>query len=272
MSTLSAKTIRIACNQSSDAFATDALTGAEPILFRGAAAKIQCALFSDDPSATTYITDVSNITSVELLIRVVNSSGTLLVDKVVLQAAIAPSTYAAWAAGTGQQFEFSLSDSDTSWDVKSDGQLHLYFSITVMTAANIFTVARGDMVLQDVGIVDVVAPEPPSGFISLTPAATASTNIAVVRGQVVVQVIAAAGLISYTYKLALLITDVIPGSLVDMSIEVAASDNPVIEVHNGTSLGTLLHAVSGDPDNIIYQHIVFRFNGTAWVKFGPEIS
>lgn len=165
MPTLSGKLIRLACNQSSASPTLDALTGLAPVIWQGAQANLQCALFTDDPASTTYVTDVSNIVSVNLLVRAVNERGTLLLTKTIVAGAdIVASSYAAWIALTGQQFTFALSSVDTNQTVKSDGTLRLYFSISVTTASTTFVVGQGTAEIVDVGIVDVTDPVAPTFF------------------------------------------------------------------------------------------------------------
>lgn len=165
MPTLSGKLIRLACNQSSASPTLDVLTALAPVIWQGAQANLQCALFTDDPASTTYVTDVSNIVSVNLLVRAVNERGTLLLTKTIPSGAgIVASSYAAWIALTGQQFTFALSSVDTNQTVKSDGTLRLYFSISVTTASTTFVVGQGTAEIVDVGIVDVADPVAPTFF------------------------------------------------------------------------------------------------------------
>jgi hypothetical protein len=273
MSTLAGKLIRLACNEESSSDTLDPDTGLAPTLWRGCGAKIQCALFVGEPSSTTFITDTSNITSVELLVRLNDSGGTLLLDKVVLDAAITNSTYAIWTAGTGQQFEFALTADDTSWETLSDGLLHLYFSIVANTASGPFVVAKGEMLLQDTGIVGITAPEVPSGYFEVVPAATGSINIQSMLGQAVVHVRPQAALTPYTYIIVLLTTNVLPSALTDMYIEMDLTNVLItIQVRNDSSSGGVIHTAFSDSSNDVDQHVQFRFNGTSWIKFGKEIA
>ncbi len=110
-------------------------------------------------------------------------------------------------------------------------------------------------------------PTSPSAFLSVSPSAAGSTDVSAAGGMAVVYITAGAGSGTYTYKFNLLTTGVPTGTLGDFYIQLPASVNPTIQVRNASSSGTILHTVSGDSDNATYEHIQFRFNGTAWVAF-----
>jgi hypothetical protein len=125
-------------------------------------------------------------------------------------------------------------------------------------------------VYRNLNVGGETVPTTPSSYSAVTPSATGSVSISAAGlTQATVSVISSAGSGTYTYKVVLLTTGVTAGALADVYIQVPASANPTIEVRNATTAGTTLHSVTGDSSNITYQRIGFRFNGTAWVKFGP---
>lgn len=157
MPTIDSVLNRIACNASSRDPALDVISGEPLQLFKGVDAKIHCALFSGPPSADTYITDVSNIDSINLILRVNDKSGAVLFTQ---QSSVAvASTYAAWIARTGQQFTFTLSTSATTQNVPSDGTLLVFFDILVtLNSGAKYIAAYGYGEIVDVGVTNLGPP------------------------------------------------------------------------------------------------------------------
>ena len=272
MATLTAKTVRLACNQASADSSLDILTGKRPIFWRGAAAAVQCALFNGTPGVGTFITDTSNIGSVELLIRKHNPVGDVLVDIFLLTADITDSSYAEWVAGTGQQFTFNLAEAYTSFPVLASGSLPIFYGISVITSLASYIAAQGYGQIVDVGIVDIAAPALPTGFFDLRPAADGHADITMFRGNAVVRCVAQVAAPAYIYAIVLPPAHVFTGSLVDVYIEIPATANVTIEVRDTFVSGPLLHTITGDTDNITYQRVLFRYDGNVWIKFGPEVT
>lgn len=269
---MNGKTIRLACNLASNLNIKDAISGENPIFWRGAQALLQGALFSGTPGAGTFVANVSDIISLELLVRKHNARGPVLIDAVLLAADLANSSYAAWAAGTGQQFTFSLQESYTSQDVLPSGSLPIFFVITAITATTNYVVAQGYGQIVDVGIADVVAPFLPSIFVTLAPAAAGSTLLSLFRGGVTVTVNAVAGVAPYVYVINLPTIDVIPGAFADVSLSLPAAVGRTIKIRDTLPASNLLHTVISDSSNTIAERVLLRFDGQNWVKFGPATT
>lgn len=129
--TIDATTNRLPCNASSRIGVLDDLSGEQVQIFKGVLCELKCALFNGPPSSITYVSDTSNITSVDLYVRSGGPNGTILIHKTLANADVVDSTYSAWANGTSQQFTFVLSDVDTNQTLPSDGTLQIYFNIIV---------------------------------------------------------------------------------------------------------------------------------------------
>ena len=80
------------------------------------------------------------------------------------------------------------------------------------------------------------------------------------------QLICAAGVGAYTRTITLPITNATNGDIVNLLIELAASANPTVEVHNATSAGTLLHSIAGSGAGAQYQSVTLVYDGAAWKK------
>lgn len=170
--TLEGKQVRIACNQSADGPLLDVLTGNRMVLWRGARAYIQGAFFSETPSATSFITDLVDVTNIRLIVRKYNYRGDVLIDKTVTDTD-AFITYSDWLTLEGQQFTFELTEVETNQVVPSSGTLPIFFAIEVSNSSKTFIGAWGYGELTDVGITDVGTPpdvvnESEFGFVNLT--------------------------------------------------------------------------------------------------------
>jgi amino acid transporter len=114
-------------------------------------------------------------------------------------------------------------------------------------------------------------PPPPqnSSFIALAPSHTETVEIDASKGAAV-SVVAEAGNAPYTYSIKLK-PIASAGAGVEIYIELPEKNrNPTIEVWNGGSSPTLLHTINGHLEGPTFNTVRFRFNGTAWVKFGSE--
>lgn len=68
---------------------------------------------------------------------------------------------------------------------------------------------------------------------------------------------------SYTRTLALLTADASAGDTAKIALSMPASENPIIEIRNATSGGTVLQTIVGT-GAAFTQQLFFTFNGTAW--------
>lgn len=182
---------------------------------------------------------------------------------------IAPVAWVKTGTGTATKYTFTPTFLATALDTAlgSLNSVAVYGEIKWVDGSNTGEAGFGARIYANVNRGGETVPTAPSAFLSVAPAAAGNTDVSAAGGIAPVSVIATAGVGIYTYTLTLLTTGVPTGALVDMYIQIPASANPTIEVHNATSGGTLIHTVSGDTDNPTYQNVRFRFNGTAWVKF-----
>lgn len=156
MPTLEGTTRRLALNQSSRAPLLEDLSGEKLTLFQGLAARIECALFDDTPSSDNFVTTLSNVDKVHLVVRKNSANGGILFSRTVDAAEFEPgTTYAAWIAKTGQQFTFELSNADTTQIVPGSGRLPIYWVVTVeLTDGTNYVGGFGFGEIQDVGFVE----------------------------------------------------------------------------------------------------------------------
>lgn len=136
----------------------DDISGEQVQLFKGVPGLLQCALFNGSPASGTFVNDVTNVNSLDLYVRVGGPNGAVLCHKNLAHGSIIASSYAAWAAGTGQQFTFTLSETDTNQTIPSDGSLQIYFNITVTTDTDIYVATFGYGQLVDAGLTNLGPP------------------------------------------------------------------------------------------------------------------
>ena len=110
---LQATTWRLPCNQASTANTGSLIggTGNPLTCWKASTTIVQGALFIGDPTqSVSLVTDLSNIVSVVLAMRVGNASGLLLFPELVIPAANlnAGLQFANWANGTDQHFVFTI--------------------------------------------------------------------------------------------------------------------------------------------------------------------
>lgn len=154
---ITATTNRLACNASSRIGVLDDISGEQVQLFKGVPGLLQCALFNGPPASGTFVNDVTNITQVDLYVRAGGPNGAVLCHKILSAGSIIASTYAAWAAGTGQQFTFTLTAVNTNQTIPSDGTLQIYFNVVVTTDVE-YVAAFGYGQLVDAGLTNLGPP------------------------------------------------------------------------------------------------------------------
>lgn len=268
-----AKIARLACDRDANTDAGDFDTTLPLLFWRGGAAEVRCALFDGPPGPTTIITDFTGVVGIELIVRKHNALGTVLLDIILPNSLLNRTlTWVQWLQGTASGFVFSLPEQYTSVDVLPSGSLPIYFVVNVITTTSSYLGSQGYGRIVDVGLIDVQAPAFPTGFYDLEPAAAGSTTISLFRGGASVQLIPIAGPTAFSYTLILPTLGAMPGSMVDAYIEIPATANISVYVRNNTINGTIIHSVTGDTDNVKDQRVLFRYDGTAWIKFGPEVS
>lgn len=72
-----------------------------------------------------------------------------------------------------------------------------------------------------------------------------------------------AGFAPFTRTLALVTTGRKSGDVVTIQLNMPSSSNPLLEIRNGTSGGTLIATVIGEPDGVDVI-VVAEFDGTEW--------
>jgi hypothetical protein len=274
VATLKSKVLRIACDISSDEPTLDSVVAGKVVFWRGAEARVQCAMFKGTPSLANFITDITDILSIDLVVRKHSQKGAVIISKTLLKGTdIVASTFAAWQDGSGQQFTFVVTDSDTSAEVPSSGVLPLHWTLVGTTASTSFIIARGFGFLNDIGLVDLVPPTLPGGYVELTVTAAGVYNVVPVRSQMVLKITAEDGVVPYTFTIVLTTANLLPGALVDLLVVMKAGTTQQILVRNATSLGGTLYIANQDSDNDHTEHVIFRLsNALAWEKYGGEIT
>ncbi len=119
MSKLTGSRFRVALNQASRNNFADGLGGTSQAitLWKNCSAIFQCAIFFQAPSAASMLTDLTNITSVECVLRNGSSTGALLCpEKTILAANINTAlVYTDWDGGVSQHFEFDFTPDDLNF-------------------------------------------------------------------------------------------------------------------------------------------------------------
>jgi hypothetical protein len=133
---------------------------AAPIIYRANVTNIRASLFDGVPSSTTFIADISNITSARLIVRKNHPKGTVLIDSVATLDAT--TTHTTWSNGTKQHLLFELSDVETNQATPSDGTLDIYAVIEVTTADGPIVVGFFDGSINFDGITGVDDPVVPA--------------------------------------------------------------------------------------------------------------
>lgn len=267
---LTAKNVRLECDSTSDVPMLDKLTGKRPILWRGGVAMVAGCIFNGTPGSGT-LADISNVQTIELIVRKHNASGAVLLDILLPASELNPDClYADWLAGTDQQFLFTITEQYTSWDVWDSGSLPIYLVVNVITDTTDYIAGVAYGQITETGIVDVVAADLPSSLLSLAPNAAGNTVVTPVRGSKNVNVVAQDTGTTYTY-IVVLSHDAPTNSKINVALEIPATSNITIEVRDGSTTGTLLQSVTGDSNNQTNVQMSFIFDGNNWFQFGPAI-
>jgi hypothetical protein len=153
---LEATTRRLELNQSSRVGTKELLSGEKLTLWQGLAARLECALFNDTPEASSFISDLTNIESVNFIARKIGPNGVILFTKELLPDDINPFlTYAQWVANTSSHFVFELTEVDTTQIVSDSGRLPIYFVVTVTTdSAESYVAGFGSGEILNVGYIE----------------------------------------------------------------------------------------------------------------------
>lgn len=153
MPTLIGTTQRLELNQSSRSPLLEQLSGEKLVFWQGLSSRIECALFNDTPESSSFVSDVSNLDSVNLVVRKGGPTGDILFtqDVDVFNAI----SYSSWTAETTAQFTFSISELDTTQIVPSSGHLPIYFVVTAVTTEAVPYIAGfGYGEIVDVGFIE----------------------------------------------------------------------------------------------------------------------
>lgn len=167
MSQLLATTNRLACNSSARDGMLDLVSGDVVQAFRGSACLLQCALFNGEPSASTFVSDTSNILSIDVYVRLNGPTGTLIALKTLNGSDVNDVTYANWAAGTAQHFTVPLSGTDTNQLVPSDNSLPIYYVIRATTSLRTFVAGFGIGQIIETGDQAIGDPEIPAHYVPI---------------------------------------------------------------------------------------------------------
>lgn len=159
---ITALSLRFACNQESREPLRPVNYDVDPIIYKANPTRIEAALFDGPPSEDTFVSNITNVSGVTLIIRKNHSLGALLINKI--GTIDNTTTYATWADGTKQQFLFDLTAADTNLITPSDGTLDMYGVIVLTTNTGPITLGFFNGVIQFNGVSGGVLPPAASGF------------------------------------------------------------------------------------------------------------
>lgn len=153
---------RITLNQSSKTGTSTDLADEPILIWRGAEALLEFAMFADDPSEDTLI-DTSDVDSIEFHVHRNHAKGTtLLVKNIAGEDVRSDITHYGWIEGLDAHFVVELSKVETNIATPSDGELDIYFVVKVTTTGgNTYVAGFGKGKIVDVGLNLVgIAPAP----------------------------------------------------------------------------------------------------------------
>jgi hypothetical protein len=156
MPTLIGTTQRLELNQSSRVPVLEQLSGEKLVFWQGLSARVECALFNDTPGATDFVTDITNLDSVNLVVRKNGPNGQILFSHELIASELnANATYSTWQSQTASHFVFQISELDTTQIVPQSNKLPIYFVITAITSDAVPYIAGfGYGEIIDVGFVE----------------------------------------------------------------------------------------------------------------------
>lgn len=178
MSTITSRSLRIACNLGQPDAALDPRTNLPPAAIRGADLLLQLAAFRDG----AIVTDVSNYDSLTAIVRAIEADGTLgavQCSVAIAGAALGACTEPNWEAGSDQHAELTFDGDDL--DLAAGRYKLVIYGITA--AGVLVPWAFATLTIADVGLVDGTPPSPANQhytkteadalFMRLTPASGA---------------------------------------------------------------------------------------------------
>jgi hypothetical protein len=275
--------IRLALNTSSKENILDLATSAEPEAWWACDLQVAAALFSD---GGITIEDVSDLSSATLTLKdPTNLDGSPLFQQTITSFDNT-TTAASFDAGTNQHMLFTLSATALSFALSSGNPPSrlLQMSIEVITSGGKTGIAG----VSTLNLVDPGAFNPNSLPVSAVTAAQAQAMIGALAWCNAVVALAAAGTTAilnaqtwlagrapftaaagagaYVANITLSPTNALPGALLRIPIDLAASPNMAINIYDGSTGGTLLQTIT-NPGGIA-QSFLFTagFDGAHWHK------
>jgi hypothetical protein len=283
MPTFQTQTIRLPCNVNSKTNVPDLTTSAEPQAWWSCDLQIAAALFSDGGDT---ILDVSDLTSATLTLKdPTNMDGSPLFQQTI--AAFDDTTTAAnFDAGTNQHMLFTIPAASLSFTLTNGNppQRLVQMSIELITTG-------GKTGVGAVSTLNVIDPG------SFSPNANPSNAITVAQAQAMLNLLAwtqavvalaaagttailnagiwllgraplsaGAGAGVYVANITLSDANALPGALLRIPIDFAATLNPTINIYDATTGGTLLQTITNIDANARSFLFTAAFDGDHWHK------
>jgi len=278
MPSFQTQVIRIAADTTSKDNILDLNTSAEPQAWWARDLTLQVGVF-----AGAVLLDVSDLQSVTVNLKDPgNLDGSPLVSETITTFDNT-TTLTTWNAGTQQHFVVSFTADELSF-MLTDGERLVHISMVAVTTGG----QTGTICVGSINIIDDGGNSPasnPANAITVGQAQamvaalawaggvngiTTAANFQLGSDQTwllgVVPFTAAAGSGAYIANIIILDANALPGALMRIPIDFAASTNPTIKIYDNATTGTLLQTVTNPGGAAQSFLFTARFDGTAWHK------
>jgi hypothetical protein len=286
MPTFQTQVIRIAADTTSKDNILDLNTSAEPEAWWARDLSMQVGVF-----AGGTLLDVSDLQSVSLYLKdPSNLDGAPLVTKTITTFDNT-TTLATWQAGTQQHFVVNFSADDLSFSLtnalaSTTAERLVHLSMVAITTSG----QTGTICVGTVNVIDDGGNSPSSNPVNAITVTQAQAMVAALSFSNAVLALSgaettalsdsqtwmlgrqpvslAAGSGAYVASLTLSDANALPGALLRVPIDFAASANPVVNIYDGSTGGTLLEGPLTNPNPGQVASFLFTagFDGTNWHK------
>ncbi|HEX4083986.1 MAG TPA: hypothetical protein VHY22_03670 [Chthoniobacteraceae bacterium] len=281
MPTFQTQIIRIAADTTSKDNVLDLNTSAEPQAWWARDLCIQTGVF-----AGQTLLDVSDLQSVSVSLKdPSNLDGAPLVAKTITTFDNT-TTAQTWAAGTQQHFIVSFTADDLSFSL-TNGQRLVHLSMVAITTGG----QTGTLCVGTINVIDDggnSAASNPANAITVGQAQAMVAALAWVNGPLTLSAAGAtdvkntqtwlqgqapvsvqAGSAAFVTNLTLDPANAIPGAVLQIPIDFAASQNGTLNIYDGTTGGTLLQTLQQPDATQTRSYLLLcRFDGAHWHKMG----
>lgn len=225
-------------------------TGVAAAWWRNGAVSLQCAIFDNTGSCV----DLTNATAVQLVMQDTPLSPNVLLNKATTT--IIPVISASgWAAGTDQQFTFSLLNGETDFDLGGEASASFWLSLRVYTSPSTYLIyGAGYVTIYNSGAA-LPLPNPDlvslhlstsagAGIVSVNPTTVLHTEQITITGAATVR-----NLVIHSEGLT-------PGARIDLAIVFGAVANGVtLNIYDNGTDGPLMFSFirAGDEPNALFR-------------------